>query len=198
MPKLMIILLLASTLSIQATRALAADDDDESSNGTVTSMHAYSQKNSVATNASSEGMAGEYAAKNDRLDEAITKFRKSLQKDEDDTDLHLGYAQALEDKLRTQDDQDPYLFNQCVKEWLGVYRSESGEDKGIGFKGISIPYLHQFYEDEEHMIEAKRHLVSLVGRVPKGWETDAKYLQKVLVPATQTVRGKLIKDNSPE
>jgi hypothetical protein len=43
---------------------------------------------------------------------------------------------------------------------------------------------------------AKQHLISLVGYVPKAWETDKKYLARVSKAAESSVHGHIIKSES--
>jgi len=67
-------------------------------------------------------------------------------------------------------------------------------ERGEAAHGIN-PMGH-FYEDEEHGISARRHLVKLTGYAPKPWETNARYLKRVLLPSTGTVSGAVIKDKA--
>ncbi len=59
--------------------------------------------------------------------------------------------------------------------------------------GLSIPLVQKFYEDDERGIPAKQHLLSLVGSVPKPWETDRKYLARATRAAEASVAGRIIK-----
>jgi hypothetical protein len=127
------------------------------------------------------------------VDKAIHLLKHALSMDNDDADAHALYAEALERKLRKQDEKDPELFNKCVREWLLVMRNEVGEEKGIGFKGLSPPGLAAFYRDEDHNINAKNHLIKLCGSAPKVWETNTKYLKRVLEKPHAEVAGKVVK-----
>ncbi len=126
-------------------------------------------------------------------EKAIQLLKKSLAMDPDDIESHVMYAQALEKKYKNQDEKDPLLFNKCVREWLIVMRNEVGEEKGLGFHGLTAPGLGTFYRDEDHNILAHQHLVKLTGSGPKGWESNAKYLKRVLQPTTTEVSGKVLK-----
>jgi len=128
------------------------------------------------------------------LDKAIYLLRKCLSMDNEDADAHAMYADALERKLRKQDEKDPELFNKCVREWLLVMRNEVGEEKGVGgFKGITVPGMQAFYRDEDHNILAKNHLIKLCGSAPKVWETNNKYLKRVLSKPNEQVTAKVVK-----
>jgi hypothetical protein len=126
------------------------------------------------------------------VDEAIHLLKQSLSMDNDDADAHALYAEALERKLRKQDEKDPELFNKCVREWLLVLRNEVGEEKGLNVKGVGVPLMQTFYRDEDHNILAKNHLVKLTGSGPKPWETNTKYLKRVLQKPSETVAGKVV------
>lgn len=138
-----------------------------------------------------EGEKALYAGDADR---AITVLRRSIDRDNEDADAHMFLARALEMKLKAQAERDPQLYNECVKEWLLVMRNHVGAEKGEGAHGINV--LGHFWEDEEHGIDARHHLRKLTGFAPKPWETSAKYLKRVLLPATSTVSGAVVKPKS--
>lgn len=136
--------------------------------------------------------AAEYCVEHEQYDKAIKLSRMALDKNDDNNETHQVYAEALEGKLRGQVERDPMVFNQCVKEWLIVLRQEAGDEKLANSHGLSIPGMGHLYQDEDSVIPARRHLMKLTGRTPKIWETDGKYLQKVLKPTTETVTGKVV------
>jgi tetratricopeptide (TPR) repeat protein len=142
--------------------------------------------------------AGERNEKAGNYDNAITFYRKALDIDPDDIDVHVHYAQVLEKKLKKSDDSDPSLFNKVVREWLLVMRNEVGEEKGLSFKGVAAPALGTWYRDEEHNMLAKQHIVKLVGRAPKYWETNTMFLKKVLKPTESSVAGRVVKPSDKE
>jgi hypothetical protein len=139
-------------------------------------------------------MEGEKALYSGDPDRAITVLHRSLDRDSDDADAHTFLARALEMKLKGQAERDPELFNECIKEWLIVMRNHSGTERGEGAHGINI--LGHLYEDEDHGVDARKHLVKLTGYAPKPWETSAKYLKRVLLPTTGTVSGAVVKDKA--
>jgi hypothetical protein len=124
------------------------------------------------------------------VDTAIQLIRKSLSENNDDADAHTVYAEALEKKMRSQTERDPELFNKVVKEWLIVMRDEVGDEKAMNFHGAGIG---DFYRDEEHNLLAARHLTKLTGSAPKPWQTNARYLKKVLKPTDTDVKGVIVK-----
>jgi hypothetical protein len=131
------------------------------------------------TTANSLELAGEYAAMNRNFDQAIRIMREALKKNDDDLDVHKAYAEALQGKVEQQADPDPKLYNECVKEWLIVLRTERGDEKGLNNdKGRGLPFVNHLYEDEEHAIPAKFALQKLVGSVPKPGETDDQFLKR--------------------
>jgi tetratricopeptide (TPR) repeat protein len=184
---------------LQIPIAFADEDNDEQSNyrepGTVTSMEAFSQRGGIDTPGALL-LGAQYATEMGHYEDAIKICRQALKVDYEDADLHKIFADALEQKLRRQKEPDPTLFNECVREWLIVYRGLVGEDKGMGINGIN-PLGHLF-EDEDRAIPARYHLVKLTGRAPRPWESNMKYLNKVLKPTESTVAGKVLHTNSSE
>ena len=139
-------------------------------------------------------MEGEKALDSGDTERAITVLRRSLDRDYEDADAHMFLARALETKLKAQNERDPELYNECVKEWLIVMRNHSGMEKGEGAHGINV--FGHVWEDEEHGMDAKHHLIKLTGYAPKPWETSAKYLKRVLLPSSGTVSGAVVKDKA--
>jgi hypothetical protein len=128
---------------------------------------------SASDTPTSLSMAAEYAISHEQYDKAIELVRQSLRKNPDDLESHQNYAEALEGKLK-DNPQDITLHNECVKEWLTVLRSEAGEEKGVGFHGVGI--TAGLYDDYDRQTVARVHLKRLVGRTPRPWEPDEKYL----------------------
>ncbi len=156
--------------------------DEETEDGEykpVTSVEAYALNKQTAN---SLGLAAEYATSHGQYDQAIKLCKRALNEDYNDLDVHMAYANALQEKLQAQKAPDPDLLNQCIREWLIVYRTEVGDEKGLSFHGISP--LGHLYEDEERSIPARSHLIKLTGRAPRPWETDVKFLKWVNRPTT--------------
>lgn len=143
-------------------------------------------------NASSMMMSAEYSTRMGYTEQAIKQSRRALQRDPDDIDLHQQLAEALENKIKTQDERDPYLFNECVKEWLMVLRNEVGDEAGLTWHGIGIPKMQTLYQDSARGGVAKAHLLELTGSMPKAWETNAKYLKRIAKDADAHVNGKIL------
>ncbi len=116
---------------------------------------------------------------------AIVLLAKAVKLDPDDIDVHSLYATALEEKLSNQVDKDPELFNRCIQELLIVVRNEAGDEKGLTYKGLGLGA--GFYQDEERTMAAKRSLKKLTGYLPRPWETNARYLRRVLRPTSTSV-----------
>jgi tetratricopeptide (TPR) repeat protein len=144
--------------------------------------------NSRTANTNDLSMAADYNLNNGQVDQAITACRKAIRKDPDNMEAHELYAEALERKIESLKNTDPELMRDCISEWLIVYRNEVGEEKGLGFHGIS-PFGH-LYEDDGYAIKARQRLTAIAGRAPHPWETNARYLKSVLRHAS--VSGKII------
>jgi hypothetical protein len=165
-----------------------SDEPDYSEYHPETSIQAFTSSSHASAEAIS--LASEYALKNGDYNTAIALCRRAINKDNDDLDTHLNLAQAIEAKIKAQDERDQQLFKECVKEWLIVLRNTVGAEKGMDWHGLSL--MGARYEDEFHGGVARTHLKQLVGSVPLGRETDTKYLKRVLNPANSTVSGKVV------
>lgn len=135
-------------------------------------------------------MQSQMAMRSEKYDSAMKLAKRAVDLDRDDMDARVAYAEALY-KLCLKDPSDKVLFNKCVKAWLIVHRNILGNESDTALKGISMPLGNKFFEDENRGILAKRRLKALVGRLPKFWESNSKYLKKVLVPI-QEVQGSVI------
>jgi hypothetical protein len=156
----------------------------------LTSIQAWSEL--PKGNASAMMLSSEYSARNGYIEQAISQSRRAIDRDPDDIDLHKALAENLETKLKTQDERDPYLFNECVKEWLMVLRNEVGDESGMTWHGIGLPKMQRLYEDSERGAVARKHIVDLTGSMPKGWETNARYLKRIAKESEAEVAGKVI------
>lgn len=136
-------------------------------------------------------LSSEMALRAERVDRAIQLARRAMLRDPDDMDVHKALAEALDRKLETQADKDPKLFGECVREWLIVMRNGVGMEKGTNFRGMGV--VDHFFGDDEYYIVAKKRLKHLTGYVPKPWESNEKYLKKVLQPAQTSIEGRIIK-----
>lgn len=137
-------------------------------------------------------IGAEFALRSERVDRSIQLARRAIQRDPDDMDSHKALAEALDRKLDHQEDKDPKVFAECVKEWLIVMRNGVGMEKGTNFHGIGVDYL---FQDDDYYITAKARLKHLTGYAPKLWETNEKYLKRVLQPADTSLRGRILKKN---
>jgi len=116
---------------------------------------------------------------------ALKLLKRAIQLNDDDMDIRVLYAEALDEKLSHQAEKEPETFNECVKSWLMVARQEVGLEKGMTFKGLG--FMSGQYADEDWAGKAKKRLRVLTGYSPKLWETDDRYLKKVLKPAETSV-----------
>ncbi|MBS2009296.1 MAG: tetratricopeptide repeat protein [Cyanobacteria bacterium SZAS TMP-1] len=160
--------------------------------GTVSHPHVHEYDEIVSPDmesASSLANRARVSLRNGNYKRATALCRKALQKDDDDIDIHLTYAECLEQQLAHQAEKDPQLFQKCVREWLIVYRNEVGDEKGMTLKGLNL--LGTMWNDEHRGGIAAKHLKGLTGYLPRIWETDGRYLAKVLKPADTVVTGRV-------
>ena len=143
------------------------------------------------TNAHMGTMQSEYVNKTNQHRLAAEYSRKAIEADPDDMDARYAHGEALFSIIE-KGNTDPVIHNECVKTWLIVYRGLVGEEKGLTFKGISIPLVAELFGDSRRDM-SKRRLIKLVGRLPKSWETNNKYLSRVL-RAEQEVDAKIISE----
>ncbi len=126
---------------------------------------------------------------NGRIDEAVADCRKVMARRPLDVDMHCLYALALEMKLRSSA-YDPKLFDECVKEWTKVakYKVLRASD---AFDHIGEGEV--FVQNHERKAMANRHLVALVGRAPKIFESEEAFLKKSIRTSTSVaakIKGK--------
>ncbi len=180
-----------AAITITFSPPALADGDKDSSYQPMTSMEATHKLG--LSSASNLNTAAEFALNDGDYNKAINLCREALEKENNDPDIHLVYARALEEKLKDQENRDPYIYKTCVKEWLMVFRNESGDENNIGWHGLALPAMTYLYQDEGRVIMARNHLVKLTGRAPKPWETDSRFLAKVLKSDESKLRGKVVK-----
>ncbi len=138
----------------------------------------------------SSTIASEFALRADRVERAIQLARRSIKQFPDDMDAHKALAEALDRKLELQVEKDPTLFEECIKEWLVIMRNGVGFEKGINFRGIGI--FDHAYGDDEYYEVAKHRIKHLTGYIPKPWESNDRFLRKVLRPAKTELKGKIL------
>lgn len=110
---------------------------------------------------------GEQAMRMGKLDRAIMVLQRSIELAPMDMDGRILYGEALEKKFIRQKERDPKLYNYTLKQWLFVAKNAEFADQGMqGFN----------------------HLYKLCGVVPKRWEKEKKYLEKVLIPEDGSVK----------
>ncbi len=123
---------------------------------------------------------------NGKYDDAIKECRSVMARRVLDIDMHTMYAMALEMKYHKVA-HDPAIFDECVKEWahvakVNIFASSKGwEHIGDG---------EVFVENKERKNLATRHLISLVGRAPKRFETEEAFLNSTIHVDT-SVKGVL-------
>jgi hypothetical protein len=101
--------------------------------------------------------------KGGEVDAAIESVEKAIELQPDDAGGRQIYAEALEQKLKSEIGRDPHTFNLCLKQWYFVYRNSGSSDTAN---------------------LADRHLKDLTGKSPSVWPTAKMYFSRVLVPET--------------
>lgn len=157
----------------------------------VISNHEIFTAGAGKNNARMGTLQSEYVNSTNQHRLAAEYSRKAVEADPDDMDARYAHGEALF-KLIEKGNTDPVVHNECVKTWLIVYRGLVGEEKGLCFKGISIPLTCEMFGDSRRNM-SKRRLTKLVGRLPKAWETNNKFLGKVL-HAEPEVDAKIISE----
>jgi hypothetical protein len=135
-------------------------------------------------------IGAESALRSNRVDRSIQLARRAMRQDPEDMDAHKALAEALDRKLEFQSEKDPAVFAECVKEYLVVMRNGVGLEKGTNFRGMGI--FDYLYRDDEYYEVARKRLKHLTGYAPKPWESNEKYLKRVLQPAETELRGKIL------
>ena len=164
----------ALMLGISGTAALAAGDDspdwikDTSGVGRDVNGVVRSDQLLELGVASPGGMQleGENLMKLGNIEEALLSLQKAVEMAPMDMDKRTLYAQALEKKLLKQKDhKDPALYNFLVKQWL---------------------YILKHSEFADQTMEARAHLISVCGSIPKPLESSKGFLARVLIPEDGT------------
>lgn len=181
---------------LSATPALA--DDPKPSLKQQTSK-GYIESDEVFTRSKNNRqitLVAQQAIRRGDYERAIKLLTRAIELNYDDMDSHLHLAEALQDKLEAQDERDPYVFEKCLKEWLIVYRGEVGDEKGLTYRGLG--FMTDLYADEDRGRMAKKQLIKLTGHAPKMWETDNKYITRMMRKDSQNVSGKVVHDNQQD
>ena len=179
---------LALTMALETIEAKAINAkaiETETTDETIVQPTRDSDDLFTETSARSLLMLARQCMRHHNYNKAISLLSRAVKLDPDDPDVRCVFAEALEEKLSHQVEKDPTIFNLCIKNWLVVMRNEVGDEKGATYKGIGIGM--GYYQDEERTMHAKRSLKALTGYIPKPWETNDRYLRKVLRPATTSV-----------
>lgn len=127
--------------------------------------------------ANSLRIEGEQSLRMGKLDRAIMVLQRSVEMAPMDMDGRILYAEALEKKLiKQKEKRDPALYNFVVKQWLFVAKNAEFADQGMqGFQ----------------------HLYKIAGTVPKKFEKEKKYLERVLIREDGTEKVILGKKPTP-
>jgi hypothetical protein len=183
-------------LSLTSSAALSREqgsaeynDDTTRDSGNAVSIEAFNT--SFGTSGAS-ARGAEYCLQQGKVEAAIKLCQQALEQ-KDDPDLHQIYARALQQKLEHEDDRDPTLFRNCIAQWLIVLRQTGGEES-LTFHGLGIPGEGKFWEDEDRSMPAKQQILHLTGHLPKIWETNEKFLNRVSKQSKNSVSGNVFKE----
>lgn len=172
--------------------ALTAESEQKRPRRAVSTYETYNREGMGRSDSSISTMQAEMASKSSDVNRAIKMGRRAVELDPEDVDARIALGEALYDKLKSSKKENPAIYNECVKTWLLVYRNLIGAERGLTIKGIGIPGTRAIYSDEEHGDRAKNRLIALCGRTPKLWETNKKFLDKVLQAET-SVAGQVVR-----
>jgi len=111
---------------------------------------------------------GEQALKMGKIDRAIIVLQQAVEQAPRDIDGRILYGEALEKKLMHQSgaDRDPKLYNFTVKQWLFVAKGG------------------QFADQSQ---QGFNHLYKLTGTLPRRFEKEKSFLERVLIPEDGSV-----------
>ena len=168
-------------------RGSVEDDNGTAGDGTVTSIEAF---NAGSAGSGVYARSAEYNLQQGNIDKAIKLCQQALEI-KNDPDLHQIYATALQRKLEAEDEKDPTLYRKCVGQWLMVLRQSGGEEN-LAFHGASLPGVGKFWEDEDRSMPAKQEILKLTGHLPKVWETNEKFLNRVTRDSKTSVSGDIV------
>ncbi len=159
-------LLLAMLLAALSQPVLARDSDFSQDTTPIAhreqSLVSSDQLLDIGTSTSSAlRLEGEQSMRFNNIDRAVLVLGKSVEMSPADMDGRILYAEALEKKLMRQKTQDPQLHNLVVKQWLYIAKKAD-------------------YMDQK--MQGTKHLSSLTGQRPRMWETEDRFLARVLVP----------------
>jgi hypothetical protein len=118
------------------------------------------------------------------VDRAVSQMERAIGLAPKDVDVHYFYALSLEAKMKRARFKDEKTFGNCVNSWLKLYRGEVGDEKGLTFKGVGL--AAGSFSDDEMAMQGKEHLLSLVGFLPKAWESDKKYVKRAVASLGQS------------
>jgi len=195
----MLKLVVLIALLLAPKTVLASEDETEITNllqpakNGVAENHQLFLSGAGQKNARLKTMQSEMLRRSEQNKLALAFGRKAVAENPDDIDARVALGETLSQIIQKGND-DPAIFNECVKTWLVVHRNLVGEDKELSFKGISLPFAQKLFKDQRHDI-ASSQLNQLVGRLPKPWETNQKYLSRVL-KGEKEVEAKIIPRDS--
>ncbi len=159
-------LMLAMLLAMLSQPVLARDNDFSQDTTPIAhseqALVSSDQLLDIGTSTSSAlRLEGEQSMRFNNIDRAVLVLGKSVEMSPADMDGRILYAEALEKKLMRQKTQDPQLHNLVVKQWLYIAKKAD-------------------YMDQK--MQGTKHLSSLTGQRPRMWETEDRFLARVLVP----------------
>ncbi|MBI5172183.1 MAG: hypothetical protein HY986_04810 [Candidatus Melainabacteria bacterium] len=128
-------------------------------------------------------LKAQQALRHGAYERAVKHMERAMTTGQKDVDVHYFYAMALEQKMEKAHFRDQDSFSKCVNSWLKIYRGEVGDEKGLTIKGIGL--AAGAFSNDEMAAQGKEHLLSLVGFLPKAWESDAKYVKRAVATLGQ-------------
>lgn len=115
---------------------------------------------------------GDKALRQGKNAKALVLLKRAVEENDTDFDARVAYATALEKKYRAQEEKDPKLLRECLTHWLFVMRTVSPDEQGASV-------LKFLYKDDDRDMAAKIHVKKLVGRLPRPFESNDKFIARV-------------------
>lgn len=122
-------------------------------------------------------LEGEQSMRFNNIERAILVLGKSVEMSPADMDGRILFAEALEKKLMRQKTQDPQLRNLVVKQWL---------------------YISKKADFMDQKLQGTKHLSNLTGQRPRRFETEDRFLSRVLVPEDGAQKVAASKPSQPK
>jgi hypothetical protein len=122
-------------------------------------------------------LEGEQSLRTGNIDRALIVLQRSVEMAPYDMEGRILYASALGKKLEERKGNDNALFNFLVKQWLFIYK-------------------HSDFSDQQ--MQSLNNIAALTKTKPKRFESEKKFLGRVLRPQDQSYAPQKVALQEPE